>query len=177
MIRPLLIAAVVLNLLFVLIVSGIHLQPPTSAAVTTAFGACAMPCWQGVQPGVTSRERAIGLLTGMDWHTNTPARCTDLPFDQCNTYYLTNPANPQQIAQVNVDQAGVDGVILTSTEFTLGEVLAMFGQPDRGSYQMEYNLTHHHFGFWVWFDGVGIGVRAFVGCPAAFPDLLRAPVT
>jgi hypothetical protein len=177
MIRLVLVTAPILSLLFALMLIGIHLQSPTSAAVTTVFGVCAMPCWQGVQPGVTSRENALALLTDMNWQANTPARCTDIPFDQCDTYYLTNPTNPRQIAQVNVDQEGVDGVILTSTEFTLGEALAMFGQPDRGSYQMEYNLTHHRFAFWVWFDRVGVGVRTFIGCPAAFHDLLRAPVT
>ena len=184
MIRLLLLTSLLLTLLFGLILGGIRLQPQDGSPIMMTFGtpedACTMPCWRGFQPGVTGRANALALLTSFDWELLTLPDCAELPLDHCSIFYLRNTADERQMTEIDVLREQVNVITLLNPAFTLGDALLVFGQPDRGTYQVDYDYVRRRYGrfyVWLWFNSFGISMRAHVTCPANFRDLLSAPIT
>ena len=82
MLRPFLIASLILITLFTAALAGLHLQPQPPSDARAYFGDCAMPCWQGVQPGLMPRSDALRELNARGWLLR--GQCNSAVYDACD---------------------------------------------------------------------------------------------
>ena len=86
---------------------------------------CVLPCWRGIQPGVTFIEQANGVFLGRGYNTQRS------PQNLTSTYY--EPVPPDRGCSVRLQQREA---LVTEIRFTncadlrLGHVIAALGEPD-----------------------------------------------
>ena len=147
---------------------------------------CAMPCWQGIQPGVTTLAQARANLDGNPWveHVRVIERApyTYLYWDWSARKPAFVGASGAFLPPIMWSQDGIIQLIFIPTALSYGEVSLLLGMPDRGSSQASYpkslglvNLpnTHHiaaYFGGKVSFDMQMV-------CPVNLERFWNAPVT
>lgn len=160
--------ALPLVVLFAVVLGGMHLLRPPER-VQAAFGGCAMPCWQGVAPGVTLRE-ALSALRESGWRLE--AECNAAVYERCFAYMR---GELPQVAFVYVAAEQVRQIALLRSGLTLGEVMLHFGAPDYALIP-PYRGQVAAFELALWFGGSGISGRMGFACPVDFRALLAERV-
>ena len=171
MIRWLMIPAGLLIGLFTLLMGGMHLATP---ALLTAD--CAMPCWQQLQPGTTTYQAAFARLQALGGLQELPLECRGELLARCNVLWRVNPAKKNEYDAVTVQQGRVVRIEVHYPDFTLGDLLAAFGQPDGALYEIGLGKNNHTFGLTFWFEAVHIRIDESAPCPLIFADLLTVPI-
>jgi len=147
---------------------------------------CAMPCWQGIQPGVTTVDQASALLGANPWIEGL--QIVERP---PSTYLYWNWSN-QKPAFVGDPRALIPPeiwaqndtiqLIFIPTALAYGQVSLVLGRPHRGSFGVSTSLnsgvldhrpnTHH---LAAYFNGaVNVDTRIF--CPVNLDLFWNAPV-
>ncbi len=165
--------ALLVTALFAGLIGGLHLQTQTDHA-SAAFGACTMPCWQGVQPGTTRREVALDRLTQATGLAPVISSCVSPVAAPCDLYRWMSPDHLVSYAGLFIERGEITGVVAFSTGFTLGEALLTLDPlsgADLGT------VANKEFYAQLFFDHARIVVRAPVACPGTFHELMETPVS
>src|SRR4051794_27912321 len=123
MLRLLLITSLVFTLLFSGALASLRLQPQPTREAQGSLGGCSMPCWQGVQPGGTSREAAIARLNTLIGFPPAMTGCANPSLLSCDLYAWTMLDRP--FAGLFIERGEVTSVVGFAPGFTLGEALLM----------------------------------------------------
>ena|GEM_PF-6408710 len=165
---------VILTASFALALIGLHLLPH-SYKVSAMFGACEMPCWQGVSPGVTGERAALAQLKAAGWELDSG--CNAPVYEAC--YAFVSDAlvdgNPPQLANLYTGRSQVEQIALLRPSLTLGEVWLHLGTPDYVTLPAIW-MNDPAFQMALWFGESGVSVRLGFACPQHFGDLLTSPV-
>jgi len=149
--------------------------------------ACAMPCWQGIQPGVTTIDQANALLSANPWIDTV--QVVDQP-PATYLYWKWSARKPEFAGDPHLlipplmwGEGGVIQLIFIPTGLAYGEVSLLLGAPLHGSFQVSRYAnsvafaalpnTRHvatYFGGQVNFD-------IQVSCPINLDRFWNAPVT
>jgi hypothetical protein len=170
----------------VLLLASVGLRALRDDANVQAFllppEGCAEPCWQGIQPGVTTAEQAIAILEAHPW-VNRVISGRGAPSPRI--YWQWNEQAPDF---ANDGMTGVptsylyvqDGIIRyirLSTRLPYGEVRSLLGAPGNGTFVVGnpnsesavYKHTAGYFGGLLVFD-------TEVSCPVNPSVFWNAPV-
>ncbi len=170
MIRWLIVPTGLLIGLLALLMGLMHLATPTLLLTD-----CAMPCWQGLQPGATSRQTAADRLQALGGLQALPQECSRDFSTRCNVFWRINPANRNEYDAVTVHQEKVVQIEVHYPDFTLGDLLAAFGPPDGAAYEVSLGRINT-FSLTFWFAAAHIRVDENADCPLIFADMLTHPL-
>ncbi len=143
---------------------------------------CAIPCWQGIQPGVTTQAQAIAILEVHPWVKRVSA---GQPASSTRIYWQWNDdtpdfANDRAVGVPTSYLAVQDGIIRyirLSTHLSYGAVRSLLGVPGSGTFIISnpnsaksvYKHTAGYFGGLLVFD-------TEVACPVSLSAFWNAPV-
>ncbi|HVU09693.1 MAG TPA: hypothetical protein VHD90_00390 [Phototrophicaceae bacterium] len=167
--------ALSLTALFALTQVAARVQPINTAAAA-ALNTCAVPCWRGIEPNVTSKIDAVAQLNAA--FNSEPERplCFTTLSGVCDLYQWALPGDPQITTGIQIVDEKVEQVAAKAPGFTLGDLVLTVS-----AHQQRLSATEVGYGFntlyvWLSFAHSSIGVSAQVECPSAYVDLLQAPV-
>ncbi len=163
--------ALLLTALFSLMMIVITAQP-YSDALDRQFSGCGAPCWQGIQPGTSSREEVLAQLGGDPLSPLCFSR-TSVP---CEMFQWSQPDTPPRTTGIQIQSGKVYSVTLKSPGFTFASVLLTLRRLNHPLYGVEvgYNLDWMYL--WLTFSDASIGVSTRSNCPTTYDTLLGAPV-
>ena len=168
MLRPLLITSLLLTTFFTLTLGGLHLQTHNDAQ--GYFGDCTMPCWQGVQPGVTTHADSLRELNARGWILR--GQCNAAVYELCD---LMMRDDSDLVAYVYVDNNQVKQIALFRSGMTLGDVWLALGSPEYAAISpTTYRAISLNTA--LWFSPSEVSTRMNFPCPAGFAEMLRIPV-
>ncbi len=143
---------------------------------------CNAPCWQGIQPGITTVDEAVALLQAHPWVSSAGAGGT--PADT-RVYWRWNEQAPAFAGTITAlypesylyARNGIIRYIRLTTRIPYGNIRLVMGAPETGSFQpstpSSFNRLYFHtagyFGGRVAFDTNLI-------CPATPPGFWNDPV-
>jgi hypothetical protein len=155
--------------LFGLLLAGMHLTPPLNLAAAD-FGDCAMPCWQHVQPGVTSRVDAVDHLKALGWTFRE--QCNPAVYQSC---YSFGRDTSDPIAFLYVDQEVVRQIALVRSSLRLGDLWLALGSPESSAIAPRtYRASWLNAA--LWFDPGNVSTRMKFACPVGFANMLRSKI-
>jgi hypothetical protein len=169
--RLILLPSLLLIALFALLIGGLHAQPQISHA-SDYFGECAMPCWQGVQPGTTTRETALARLSQATGLYPVISSCVSPVAAPCDLYRWMSANRLTSYAGLFVERGDITGVVAFAPGFTLGDALLLLDPlsgADLGT------VANNQFYAQLFFEQSRIVVRAPVACPGTFHQLMDTP--
>jgi hypothetical protein len=189
MIRPLLRLTLPLIVLFIGALTMIHAQPAEGDVRTFLQPAegCTMPCWLGIQPGVTTLDQALAILSAHPWLEQV--QLIERP-PYTYIYWEWSAHKPDFMGAPRVflpsvmwAKGGIIQLIFIPTDLPYGEVSLLFGAPMRGSsivngYPNSVALANRPITRRVisYFDGqVSFAIQ--VRCPINLHQFWNAPVT
>jgi len=171
MLRPFLITSLLLTLLFAGALATLHVQPPPSSDTQGYLGGCAMPCWQGVQPGVTARSDALRELKARGWALR--GQCNAAVYDLCDLFMREGS---DLVAYIYVGADQVKQIALFRSGMTLGDVWLALGSPQYAAISpTSYRAAFLNMA--LWFSPSEISTRTTYPCPSGFAEMLRFPVS
>ncbi|MEO8393954.1 MAG: hypothetical protein ABI700_13265 [Chloroflexota bacterium] len=164
-----------------------HAPPANDEAGRFVLSDCAMPCWQGIQPGVTRIDDAILLLNSNPWVKGL--QIVERP-PSTYLYWDWSAVKPRFAGDPHAlippemwGQNGVIQLIFIPTSLAYGEVSLLLGAPNRGLFAVSSTpnpltlATHpntQHLA--VYFGGsVSFGTRLV--CPVNLDLFWNAPVS
>jgi hypothetical protein len=174
MTRFYLVLGVMFTAFFALMLLTLHLLPPNTT-VSTVFGACDMPCWQGVSPGVTGERAALAHLKAAGWVLDSG--CNAPVYEACYAFVndTFDDGSPPQLANLYTGRSQVEQIALLRSNLTLGEVWLHLGTPDYVTLPSIW-MNDPAFQMALWFGESGVSARLGFACPQHFGDLLASPV-
>jgi len=137
---------------------------------------CAMPCFMGIRPGVTSLDAAVYRLSSHEWSASSEA---DFPA-QVRYAVMYNAVLPRTIMNWRwsetipdwIDEKFIGSVmvedrdvlhIMIYANLSLGEMLLAFGAPDDTFF---LRMDGQHFGYSAWYASQGMLINGQGACPA-----------
>ncbi len=163
-------------------------QPTADHRLDQFFGAevcAAMPCWQGIRPGVTRVTEAVNILKQHPWvdqvsDVNTGGLGSDagLVYWSWSSRYpfAAHPeAEPQGI--IIVRRQIVEQIYIT-TDLPLGAVWLHFGQPTGGTVDYISDTQPLRIDNMALFGRVGLSAtaRLYANCQSVYADIWHTPV-
>jgi hypothetical protein len=151
---------------FALLLAAMHVGTPENIAAAD-FGDCsAMPCWQGVQPGITPRAAAIDGLKAGGWTLRE--QCNPAVYQAC---YSFSRAATDPIAFLYVDQEVVRQIALVRNRLRLGDLWLALGSPETSAIApRSYRASWLNAA--LWFDPANVSTRMKFACPLGFSNML-----
>jgi hypothetical protein len=158
---------------------------PGSVSAFFANSCTAMPCWQGIRPGVTTFNQALSLLRAHPWinevsevyaSPRSDAKGTILIYWTWSADYpFGGSASPQGI--IVTDQGMVVQIYLTA-DIPLGDLWLTLGGAQGGSVATVVDNTPLHFDHTALFIRNGIAATASiqVDCANPYPHFWEAPI-
>jgi hypothetical protein len=179
MARLLVSAALSLSVLFALALVVLRF-PATPAAPSPAawLDACEAPCWEGVQPGVTSRAEGLARLSRANGSEPSREPCY-IPGDPfaCDLYQWKLADDAAIRAGMQVEHEIVRLITAQPADVTLGEALLMLrrkGQP-LYEFQVGYDGAGTLF-LWLAFAESRVSMTVAIECPTTYRALMHAPI-
>lgn len=164
-------AALLLTTLFALIIAAITVQPYVDS-LEQQFGGCGAPCWQGIQPGTTTREDALTHING-DLENPLCYSRTSVP---CEMFQWAAADAPRKLTGVQIQRGLVYSVSVKAPGFTLASVLLTLRRLGHPLYDVQVSYNLDRFYLWLTFSDSRIGVSARATCPTSYGALLGTPV-
>jgi len=179
----------IVPLLFAGALLGVRAQPSGNAVrqFLAPDAACAMPCWQGIQPGISTVDQANALLDANAW-----VRAVQVINQPPSTYLYwqwsdQKPAfagDPQRaIPPVMWADHGIIQMIYIPTGLSYGDVSLLLGVPMPGSFEIgrfansvalaNRTTARHVAGYF----GGQVNFDVQVNCPINLDRFWNAPVT
>jgi hypothetical protein len=171
MLRLFLITSLLLTTLFTAALAGLHAQPPPPDDSAAYFGDCTMPCWQGVQPGVTLHRDALSALNTRGWVLH--GQCNAAVYDDCD---LFKRDDADLVAYLYIGAGQVKQIALFRTGLVLGDVWLALGSPEYAAISpTSYRAISLNTA--LWFSPSEVSTRMNFPCPVGFAEMLRIPVS
>ena len=136
-----------------------------------------MPCWQGVQPGVTSVDAALARINTAVGFAAYKEACFNPPSDACVRYRWSTPDDGKLSTEMEVGYGEIGAVMAWNPGFTLGDALLTLNDLHLtlyGAYQGE--IQSGKFVSQLLFADSHLSVRAVTPCPGTYLDLIETPV-
>jgi hypothetical protein len=168
---------------FSVVFAAVRAQP--GAADLQAFlrsDGCAMPCWQHIQPGITTVDQALALLRANPWIRRALAGGTSADTriywqwsEQAPTFAGTMTAlYPDSYLHA---RNGIISYIRLTTHIRYGNVRLVMGAPETGSFQpttpSSFNRQYFHTA--GYFEG-RVAIDTNLVCPATPLEFWNDPV-
>jgi|FLYN01.1.fsa_nt_gi hypothetical protein len=186
MAKALLRLSLLLSVFFLVVVVALHTQPYDDSALRTLLVSspdCALPCWQGIHPGITSGVDAIAILQDHAWVGYVRVR-GDLAAGYPGT--ITWTWSGQQPPTLGASRAGgrllvIDNVVQyvrLPTTLPFGDIWLSFNHPEAGrldgpsGFASRQEMFHQ-----ASYRGGALMVESVVVCPMQYDALWNTPVT
>ncbi len=170
MLRPFLMFALVFMTLFTTMLAGLRLQPPPPGDSQRYFGDCAMPCWQGVQPGVSAHRDAQNALTQRGWTQR--GQCNAAVYEVCDLFMRDDS---DLVGYIYISAGQVKQIALFRSGLTLGDVWLALGSPEYAAISpSSYRAVTLNTA--LWFSPSEVSTRMNFPCPVGFAEMLRIPI-
>ena len=167
----------------------IRLRDYDDSTVSEFFGFCTpMPCWQGIRPGETTAEEALGILRDHDW-INAIWDVNGSPYDGGAVTTLVHwrwSGNYPFAGDVPFGQQGilvmgrglVQQIYLTAN-IAFGDIWLTLGDPNGGAVDYVFDTPHN-----ILIEntslfseaGAAVTARMSTDCSVRYPDIWRAGV-
>jgi hypothetical protein len=126
LLKPLIPVTLALALMVALVRAQPHDDSDLRSLLLPAEG-CPAPCWQGVRPGITRLDAAIGMMEETDGleAVDRPLRYSgEVSGAEMSIWLMAHPGT-------TAGNPTIEAVWLKLPEITLGEIQLALGQPDR----------------------------------------------
>lgn len=123
-----------LNLVFAVTVVGAKMlgssQSPPQTVTALRLGECALPCWVGIIPGVTTMEEVPGLVvsTGATGSFRVTGSVSPQGF-RIGDYRLPSVEQSSAFISIAFSDGRVNQVMILTNEITLGDLILAYGVP------------------------------------------------
>ncbi len=161
--------------LFMLVLAAFHVQTPNPLP-ESAFGHCSTPCWDGIQPGITTRVEAVNTLTAEQGFDPATPVCYSPSLLPCEIYQWRLTVNTRLWTRVQAQQGIVTNFDTRFPGFTLGEALLALDKLDYSLYSFQVGYNHEWLYVWLSFADARISVSAQSTCPNSFFALMQTPI-
>jgi hypothetical protein len=173
----LLLMAFFVALSFSAVAVGMQAGQSSSFSAFADFGGCAMPCWQGIQPGITGQ---LDALTRIDEVMGFPAlqvRCTLRALTYCVRYTWMPQDVTARAAEMQIIPGQTEAVVVYNPGFTVGEALLVLHDLHVDFYGASQGyLANERFYVQLLFADSRLVLRAVAACSGSYYDLIEAPV-
>jgi len=161
--------------LFAIVIVALRAQTPNTLP-EAEFGRCSTPCWQGIQPGFTSKPDALTLMNNAQGFNPIKPECYSPSMTPCELYHWVSPENIHIWTGVQTQHGLVVSVEAKTPGFTLGDMLLSLDSLHHGlySFQMAHNLDWLYL--WMSFSEASISIGAQSTCPNSFFSMLQTPI-
>lgn len=167
--------------LLVLIVFVTRAQPEDAdlRAFLLPPDGCAMPCWAGIQPGVTTAEEAMAILRAHPWVR--PEMVFETPAQIVWAWDHQNPNAAKYLSLNNRSyiaiRNGTVRYIRIMTTIPYGDVHMLLGAPDSGVFSVLYpNSTNSNYLHSAGYFGGSVVYDSDISCPVTPFQFWNAPV-
>ena len=169
-----------LSILFAALIGLIRVRPYDDRPVRSELAAsegCAMPCFLGIQPGVTTAAEAIGILRQHPWikqlHLDPDISPRQRPIAM---WWQWSGQQPDYVATGSngmlVSANDIVAMIAIQTTVPYGDVWTTFNQPNSGTIVLSgKSLTHSAI-----YSENRFEVRFLLACPLRSTSFWNAPV-
>ncbi len=161
--------------LFTLAIAAFRVQPPNTLP-ESEIGRCATPCWNGIQPGFTTRQVALTELTASKGFDPVSPECFSPSLQPCELYQWRSPENVKIWTGIQTQRGVVINIDAKAPGFTLGEALLSLDLMDHDlySFQLGHNLDWLYL--WLSFSDASISISAQSTCPNSFFAMMQTPI-
>lgn len=163
------------TMLFAVAIAAFRAQPPNTFP-EAEIGRCATPCWQGIQPGITTKQVAVTRLTASNGFDPVSPECYSPSMTPCELYQWHSPENVQMWTGIQTERGVVVTIDTKTPGFTLGEALLSLNNLHHSlySFQLGHNLDWLYL--WLSFSDSSISVSAQSTCPNSFFAMMQTPI-
>jgi hypothetical protein len=160
---------------FTFAIAAFRVQTPNTFP-EAEIGRCATPCWQGIQPGITTKQVAVNQLTSANGFDPVSPECYSPSMLACELYQWPSPENVRIWTGIQTQRGIVVNVDAKAPGFTLGEALLSLKNLHHGlySFQLGHNLDWMYL--WLSFSDASISVSAQSTCPTSFFAMMQTPI-
>jgi hypothetical protein len=168
------------TLLLGVVIAAIRLQPYDDSSIRIALMSspdCALPCWQGIRPGVTTGQEALAILHDHPW-VNTIQSRGDFEAGFPGTIIWTWNDTPPVVRQIFVTSGrlliinNLVEYVRFPTSLHFGDIWMTFDHPDQGLFVGALNSaqTFHQASYAM------LTVESTFNCPFNLETLWQTPV-
>ncbi len=152
--------------------------PSVQAQSQARLDACAAPCWEGIQPGVTTGADALIRLTSASGAEPALLPCYNTELLPCELYQWRGAGDDDTAARtgVQVQQQRVRLITTQSPGLTLGDLLLTLRQLRAPFYEVQVGYTIDKLYLWLVFGESSVRLSAVTDCPTTYRDLMHVPV-
>jgi hypothetical protein len=172
--RPLVVAALLFTLLFMLAIIAVRAQPYDDSELRALVMPkdCPMPCFMGIRPGVTTMNEAIAILEASEW-VDVVDTVTGNPYYVFWTWSGSQPSfiNPESEGTL-LDDKGIVGYVDVQTNFPIGFALLHLGE----SYLTDSGATMSGVLVREEYTDRYLEIFAFLECPVTRAHFVNAPM-
>ncbi len=177
MFRIAIVTAVVMTLLTALLLTAVRARDYAPPTVWLADG-CALPCWRGIQPGVTRGETALARLYAMADVRDVAVTLTSASLDSGTSYVNWRwRGSRDEIGGLFILDQGRVREIFLNTPLRMGDLWLGLGTPAGGTVDYLFGING---GVEVIdtaaYPAYGLSAIAYVGCPIRLPRLWTSTV-
>lgn len=143
----------------------------------TRLDECDAPCWEGIQPGITTRAVALERITRASGVEPSLAPCfnVDSPLS-CDQYQWKLPDDLAILTGMQVEHETVRQIVAQSPDLTLGDALLMLRRYNLPLYEIQVGYSVDSLTLWLGFSNASVRLSATASCPTTYRDLLHAPL-
>src|SRR4051812_8356582 len=126
--------------LFALALVAVRAQTPNTVP-ESEIGRCATPCWNGIQPGITTKQVAVTRLTTSNGFDPVSPECYSPSMLPCELYRWRSPQDVRTWTGIQTQRGVVINIDAKAPGFTLGEALLSLDnlKHDLYSFQLGHN--------------------------------------
>lgn len=173
-----LLARLALLLIFGFALALATFRLPSFGLVPAArLDACDAPCWEGIQPGITTRTDALDVLTRLSGFEPSVAPCYNAnnPL-ACDLYQWKLPDEIAIRTGMQVEHEKVSLITAQSPDLTLGDALLALRQYDLPLYEIQVGYSVDTLTLWLGFSNASVRLSASTPCPTTYRDLMHTPL-
>jgi len=139
---------------------------------------CPLPCWRGIQPGVTRGEAALARLNAMPDVRDVVVTLTGASLDSSTSYVNWRWRGlHEDIGGVFIIDRGRVREIFLNTPLRMGDLWLGLGRPTGGTVDYLFSMNGRvEVIDTATYPAYGLSAIAYVGCPMRLPSLWTSTV-
>lgn len=161
--------------LFALALVAFRVQPPNTVP-EDEIGRCATPCWQGIQPGITTKQVALNQLTALNGFKPITPVCFSPSLTPCELYHWVSPENIHAWMGIQTQRGVVISIETKTPAVTLGDALLALDRLHHSLYTFQAGHDSEALYLWLSFSEASISLSAQITCPNSLTAFLQSPV-
>jgi hypothetical protein len=166
------------TLLFALLLIAARARDYTPEIAWLAQG-CALPCWRGIQPGVTGSDAALARLNAMADVRDVSVTPTGALLNGGTGYvsWRWRGLTHEDIGGVLIIDQGRVREIFLNTPLRMGDLWLSLGHPTGGTVDYLFGISGRvEVIDTAAYPAHGLSATAYVGCPMRLPNLWTSTV-